>query len=179
MAGLWKLPIVYVCENNLYGMGTSNERHSYNTKFYARGDLHPGFKIDGQNVLAVRETIKMAGAYAIENGPMLIEFDTYRYHGHSMSDPGTTYRTKEEIADIRTGRDPIEIVRKMLLGEGWAEAKELKDYEKMVRRQIDEDVEKIMKDPYPGPEELYTDIAVNNSEHYVRGVEHKMTYHNP
>jgi len=111
MAGLWKLPIVYVCENNLYGMGTSNERHSHNTRFYARGDLHPGFKIEGQNVLAVREVMKMAGAHAVENGPMLIEFDTYRYHGHSMSDPGVTYRTKDEIAEVRQNRDPIEICR--------------------------------------------------------------------
>ena len=175
MAGLWKLPIVYVCENNLYGMGTSNERHSHNTKFYARGDLLPGFKMEGQNVLAVREAIKFAGNHSIEHSPMLIEFSTYRYHGHSMSDPGVTYRTKEEIADVRAQRDPIEIVRKMILDNSWAGASELKDYEKMVRRQMDEDVEKIKKDPFPGPEELYTDIAVNNDDHYVRGVEHKLT----
>jgi pyruvate dehydrogenase E1 component alpha subunit len=101
MAGLWKLPMVYVCENNLYGMGTSNERHSHNTKFYSRGDLLPGFKMEGQNVLAVREAIKFAGNHSIEHSPMLIEFSTYRYHGHSMSDPGVTYRTKEEISEVR------------------------------------------------------------------------------
>lgn len=97
MAGLHKLPMVYVCENNLYAMGTSNERHSHNTKFYTRGDLLPGFKMEGQDILAVREAMKFAGQYSIENGPILIEFSTYRYHGHSMSDPGKSYRTKEEV----------------------------------------------------------------------------------
>jgi len=88
---------VYVCENNNYAMGTSNDRHSNNTKFYARGDLIPGFKIEGQNILNVREAMKFAGKYAVENGPILVEMATYRYHGHSMSDPGTTYRTKDEV----------------------------------------------------------------------------------
>ena len=115
MAGIWKLPIIYVIENNLYGMGTSSERASYNNKFYTRGDLIPGIKAEGQNVLHVRETMKWAKKYVIENGPLFIEFDTYRYHGHSMSDPGITYRTREEITNIRNTRDPIEIVRKMLL----------------------------------------------------------------
>lgn len=129
--------MIYVCENNLYGMGTSNERHSSNTKYYARGDLIPGFKMEGQNVLAVREAIKFAGKHAVETGPICIEMSTYRYHGHSMSDPGITYRSKDEIANIRATRDPIEICRKMLLDLGWAQEAELKDYEKQVRRDID------------------------------------------
>ena len=120
MAGLWSLPMVYICENNLYGMGTSNERHSHNTKYYARYDKIPGFKMEGQNILGVREAIKWAGQYAVENGPIVIELSTYRYHGHSMSDPGVTYRSKEEIAQVRQTRDPVEIARNMLLGEGWA-----------------------------------------------------------
>lgn len=90
--------MIYLCENNLYGMGTSNERASHNTKFYARGDLIPGLKCDAQNLLVVKETIKWAKKWAVEgNGPLFIEFLTYRYHGHSMSDPGVTYRTREEI----------------------------------------------------------------------------------
>lgn len=120
MAALWKLPILYVCENNLYGMGTSNERASHNTKFYTRGDLIPGFKIEGQNILAVREAMKWAKNYSIEHGPLFIEFLTYRYHGHSMSDPGITYRSREEINEVRANRDPIEIVRKLLLENSWA-----------------------------------------------------------
>lgn len=102
MAKLWSLPMIYICENNLYGMGTSNERASHNTKFYARGDLIPGLKVDAQNVLVVKETMKWAKKWAVDgNGPLFIEFLTYRYHGHSMSDPGVTYRTREEIQDVR------------------------------------------------------------------------------
>jgi pyruvate dehydrogenase E1 component alpha subunit len=115
IAGLQKLPMIYICENNHYGMGTSADRGSHNTKFYARGDLIPGLKVDAQNVLMVRETIKWAGAYVKKNGPLFLEFSTYRYHGHSMSDPGITYRTKDEVQKVRDTRDPVEIVRGMIL----------------------------------------------------------------
>lgn len=97
MAGVWKLPMIYFCENNKYGMGTSQARASHNIKFHTRGDKIPGFEFDGQNVLMVREAVKWAGEYVKEHGPLFLEADTYRYHGHSMSDPGITYRTKEEI----------------------------------------------------------------------------------
>lgn len=97
MAGLWKLPMIYVCENNHYGMGTSDKRSSHNINYHERGDLVPGLKIEAQNILMVREAFKWAGAYVIENGPLFMECNTYRYHGHSMSDPGITYRTKDEI----------------------------------------------------------------------------------
>ena len=94
--------MLYVCENNLYGMGTSAERASHNTKFYTRGDSIPGFKIEGQNILCVREAMKFAKDWCVKgNGPLFIEFNTYRYHGHSMSDPGITYRTREEINEVR------------------------------------------------------------------------------
>lgn len=164
MAGLWKLPMIYICENNLYGMGTSTTRASHNTKFYTRGDKIPGFKAEGQNVLVVREAIKFAKEYVLKNGPIFIEFDTYRYHGHSMSDPGITYRSREEIAKIRETRDPIEVVRKMLLDNSWAEEKELKDIEKKIRADIEADVEKIKNDPEPAPEELFTDILKEKIE---------------
>ena len=121
MAYLWKLPMIYICENNLYGMGTSNERSSMNTNYYARGDLIPGFKIDGQNVIVVKEAMKWAKQWCLDgNGPLFIEFNTYRYHGHSMSDPGVTYRTRDEINEVRKNRDPIEIVRKLILQNNWA-----------------------------------------------------------
>lgn len=97
MSGLWKLPIIYLCENNLYGMGTSNERAAHNTNYYQRGDIIPGFRTEGQNIFAVKELIKWSKNYTIENGPLFVEFLTYRYHGHSMSDPGITYRTKDEV----------------------------------------------------------------------------------
>jgi pyruvate dehydrogenase E1 component alpha subunit len=169
MAALWKLPILYVCENNLYGMGTSIERSSSNTKFYTRGDKIPGFKTEGQNILNVREAMKWAKEYSIKNGPLFIEFLTYRYHGHSMSDPGITYRSREEINEVRKNRDPVEIVRKLLLDNSWAAEGELKDIEKKIRSDIEADVEKIMKDPEPTPEELYADIGTGH--HPIRGVE--------
>lgn len=159
MAGLWKLPMVYVCENNLYGMGTSNERHSHNTDYYARGDKIPGFKIEGQNILNVREAIKWAGAYSLENGPICIEMSTYRYHGHSMSDPGVTYRTREEIKHVRDYRDPIGLVKHMLIENSWATEKELKAVEKEIRARIEADVEKLLKDEAPNADDLLANIA--------------------
>lgn len=117
----------------------------------------------------VREIIRWAGAYAKKNGPLFLEFDTYRYHGHSMSDPGITYRTKDEVAEMRQTRDPIEICRNMLLERGWATDTELKDYEKQVRRNLDEEVEKIRNDPFPPKEELYTHVG-STKGHYIRGV---------
>ena len=172
MAGLWKLPIIYLCENNTYGMGTSQERSSHNTNFYARGDMIPGFKIEGQNVLMVREAIKWAGAYAVENGPIYLEASTYRYHGHSMSDPGITYRSKEEIADIRKTRDPVELCRQMLLERDWATEAELKSFEKDVRKRLESEVAQIRNDPWPTEDDLYDHIGTTPG-HFIRGVEYK------
>lgn len=171
MAALWKLPALFVCENNLYGMGTSNARASHNTKFYTRGDTIPGFKIDGQNVFVVREAMKFAKDWCNKgNGPLFIEFLTYRYHGHSMSDPGVTYRTRDEINEVRSNRDPIEIVRRLLLENSWAAESELKDIEKKIRADIEADVEKIKNDPDPTPEDLYRDVGFG--KHYIRGINH-------
>ena len=113
--------------------------------------------------------MKWAKEFVLKNGPLFIEFNTYRYHGHSMSDPGVTYRTREEITNVRQTRDPIEIVRKMLLDEGWAKEDELKDIEKKIKTKIDEDVEKINSDPEPTAEDLYDDIEVGKPP--IRGVE--------
>lgn len=172
MAGLWKLPMIYLCENNNYGMGTSQERSSHNTNYYERGDKIPGIKIEAQNVLMVKETIKWAGAYVIENGPLFIEASTYRYHGHSMSDPGITYRTKEEIANIRQTRDPLEIVRNMLIEQEWATAEELKAFEKDVRKKLDAEVDQIRNDPWPTADDLIDHIGVSPG-HFIRGVQYK------
>lgn len=161
MAALWKLPIVFLCENNLYGMGTPNARAAANVKYYARGDTIPGFKCDAQNVLIVRETMKWTKNYCVENGPLFIEYLTYRYHGHSMSDPGVTYRTREEIKHVRDYRDPIGLVKHMLIENSWATEKELKAIEKEIRTSIEADVEKLLKDPVPTPEDMYAHVATN------------------
>ena len=103
--------------------------------------------------------MKWAKKWAVDgNGPLFIEFLTYRYHGHSMSDPGVTYRTREEIQEVRQNRDPIEIARKLILDQSWATEKELKDIEKQVRKNIDADIKQAESDPYPSREELFTDV---------------------
>ena len=175
MAALWKLPIVFLCENNLYGMGTPNAKAAANTDYYARGDKIPGFKCDAQNILIVRETMKWTKQFCIDNGPLFIEYLTYRYHGHSMSDPGITYRTREEIKHVREYRDPIGLVKHMLIENSWATEKELKDIEKEIRASIDKDVEKLLNDPEPTPEDLYNHVGTK--KHYIRGVTHDLTSH--
>ncbi len=107
MAQLWKLPALFICENNKYGMGTSIARSSMNPNFYQRGDQIPGIRAQGNNVFEVKEVMRFAKKHAIEKGPIFIEFLCYRYHGHSMSDPGVSYRTKQEVQDYRKTNDCI------------------------------------------------------------------------
>jgi pyruvate dehydrogenase E1 component alpha subunit len=175
MAALWKLPVAFICENNLYGMGTSNARAAANTNYYARGDTVPGFKCDAQNVLIVRETMKWTKDFCLKNGPVFIEYMTYRYHGHSMSDPGITYRTREEIKHVRDFRDPITLVKQMLMENNWSTEEELKDIEKEIRASIEADVEKLLQDPEPGVEDLTSHIGV--TKHYIRGINMDTTSH--
>lgn len=113
--------------------------------------------------------MKWAGEYAKKNGPIYLELDTYRYHGHSMSDPGITYRSKEEVMEVRQTRDPVEIVRNMLLERGWSTDKDLKAIEKEIRARLDKEVKQIMNDPFPEPKELYTEIG-STGGHYIRKV---------
>src|SRR6202012_4506940 len=116
MAALWKLPVIYVIENNKYGMGTSVARASANADLHVRGEAYgiPGLEVDGMDVLAVHKAGQDAVAHARSGaGPIILEMLTYRYRGHSMSDPAK-YRSKEEVAKMRTEHDPIDLVRKKL-----------------------------------------------------------------
>jgi len=137
MAALWKLPMLFGIENNQYGMGTSISRSSSNNEYYTMGNMIPGLKIDGMNVLSVREGVKFAKNFAATgNGPMYLEFSTYRYHGHSMSDPGTTYRNRDEISNVRATRDPIEHIKKLILDYTAVKDDELKAIEKDIRAEV-------------------------------------------
>lgn len=158
MAALWKLPCIFVCENNQYGMGTATHRGSYDTSYYARGQYIPGMQVDGMNVLAVREACKFAMQLAREQGPVMIEMDTYRYHGHSMSDPGVTYRTRDEVSGVRSARDPVQLVKGWLTEHGLCSADEVKAIEQGVRRQIDAAVEAAKAAASPPPNELWQDV---------------------
>jgi pyruvate dehydrogenase E1 component alpha subunit len=162
MAALWKLPVVYIIENNRYGMGTSVERASATTELYRHGEAFgiPGERVDGMDVLAVRA----AGEKAIEHarsgqGPYILEMQTYRYRGHSMSDPAK-YRTKEEVDKFRNERDPIEHIRKRLLDAKIVDEAALKAVDAEIRKIVNDAAEFSQQSPEPDPSELWTDILV-------------------
>jgi pyruvate dehydrogenase E1 component alpha subunit len=160
MAKLWKLPVVYIIENNQYAMGTSIARASATTNLARRGasfDI-PGEQVDGMDVRAVKAAGEIAVRWCREgNGPIILEMLTYRYRGHSMSDPAK-YRTREEVEKIRTEQDPIEQVRRRLIEKKWAAEDELKKVDAQVRQIVNEAAEFATNDPEPDPSELYTDI---------------------
>mmetsp|Transcript_18854 Transcript_18854/g.56289 ORF Transcript_18854/g.56289 Transcript_18854/m.56289 type:complete len:396 (-) Transcript_18854:183-1370(-) len=164
IAALLKLPVIFVCENNQYAMGTSLARGSACTDYYTRGQYMPGIKVDGMDVLAVREAVKVAKELAKE-GPVMMEMDTYRYHGHSMSDPGITYRTRDEVASVRAARDPVALVKSWLIDKELATEAEVKGIEKRVRKVVDEAVAKAKAATPPPPGELTRDIYVGKYEH--------------
>ena len=162
MARLWKLPVIYIIENNQYAMGTSVARSSSTTELYRRGEAFgiPGVQVNGMDVLAVRE----AGLKAVEhvragNGPMLLEMKTYRYRGHSMSDPAK-YRTRDEVDDYKDHRDPIDHLRARLLEEKVIKEDALKALETEVKKIVKEAEEFAKTSPEPGEAELWTDVVV-------------------
>merc|ERR1712042_52651 len=172
MARLWNLPAVFICENNHYGMGTAEDRHAASTDFYKRGDYIPGIHVDGMDILAVREATRFAIDYCSkqEKGPLVFEISTYRYHGHSMSDPGTSYRTRDEVQEVRQTRDPITGFRDRIVGAGLAEVSELKAIEAQVRKDVDADVKKAKADGELAVEELCYDVYEENQAGDIRGV---------
>ena len=162
MAALWKLPVVYVIENNKYGMGTSVERASASTELFQRGCAYgiPGEAVDGMDVLAVRDAaLRAAGHARSGKGPYILEAKTYRYRGHSMSDPGK-YRSKDEVTKMRTERDPIDLLKVQLLEMGAIDEAGLKELDREVKQIVTEAAEFSQSSPEPDPSELYTDILV-------------------
>lgn len=187
MAKLWKLPVLFICENNHYGMGTSDSRASASISFYTRGDYVPGIHVDGMDVYAAKNAIQWAKEYALKNGPLVIEMETYRYVGHSMvgflsfpcllrvwfahllygqSDPGISYRSKEEVNKVRESRDPIIRQRARMLEHGIKE-EQVEELDASIKEQVDQAVKFATAAPFPQVSELFTDVLTTPVE--VRG----------
>jgi pyruvate dehydrogenase E1 component alpha subunit len=163
MAELWKLPVIFVVENNEYAMGTAVNRASSETRFYRRGESFrvPGVQVDGMDVLAVRAAADAVVEWVrAGKGPVVMEMKTYRYRGHSMSDPAK-YRSREEVQEVRDHRDPIEHAKAKLEAMGVSEA-EFKALEDAIRAQVIEAAEYAQTTPEPDAPELYTDVLVGD-----------------
>lgn len=162
MAKLWDLPVVFVIENNQYAMGTSVERSSAETELFKRGSSFEieGIQVDGMNVLEVRDAAKKAIKHARDGkGPMILEMKTYRYRGHSMSDPAK-YRSRDEVTKTRSERDPIDMAKNRLLSEKWVDEDELKAIDKEIKAVVADSAEFAQNSPEPDPSELYTDVLL-------------------
>ncbi len=160
MAKLWDIPVIYIIENNRYAMGTSVERSSSTTELYKRGLSFgiPGYRVDGMDVRAVKAAADMAVKHVRSgNGPIILEMVTYRYRGHSMSDPAK-YRSRDEVNKVRDEQDPIAMVRTRLLKKGAVTEEDLKVIDKEIRGVINEAAAFSQETPEPEPSELYTDI---------------------
>ncbi|MEM6421876.1 MAG: pyruvate dehydrogenase (acetyl-transferring) E1 component subunit alpha, partial [Pseudomonadota bacterium] len=160
MAALWKLPCIFVIENNRYAMGTAQSRSTSSHELYKRGAAFgiPGEEVDGMDVLAVREAGERAIAHCrAGKGPYILECQTYRYRGHSMSDPAK-YRTREEVSEMRDTRDPIAQLKAVLIEQGVADEEALKELDKKVKARVNESAKFAQESPEPALEELWTDI---------------------
>lgn len=167
MAKLWDLPCIFACENNKYGMGTAAARSSAMTEYYKRGQYIPGLKVNGMDILACYQASKFAKDWCSSgNGPLVLEYETYRYGGHSMSDPGTTYRTREEVQHMRSRNDPIAGLKAVLLDLDIATEEEIKAYDKAARSYVDEQVAEAEADAPPEAkmEILFEDVYAKGSE---------------
>ncbi|SDD76857.1 pyruvate dehydrogenase (acetyl-transferring) E1 component subunit alpha [Ruegeria marina] len=160
MAAIWQLPVIFVIENNQYAMGTAQKRSTSSPDIYTRGEAFgiPGETVDGMNVLSVKEAGEKAVAHCRSGkGPYILEVKTYRYRGHSMSDPAK-YRTREEVQKVREQSDPIEMVREMLLSGKHATEDDLKAIDKEIKEIVNQAAEFSKESPEPSVDELWTDI---------------------
>jgi pyruvate dehydrogenase E1 component alpha subunit len=169
MAALWKLPVIFVCENNGYAMGTSVARTTAEVDIYKLGIPYgiPSSPVDGMDPVAVHNAMDEAAQRArAGEGPTFLEARTYRFKGHSMSDP-QKYRTKEEVESYKM-KDPIEIVKQAIEKEGYADEKWFEEIAAKVKAQVDEAVQFAEESPWPEASELYTDVYVQNDYPYIR-----------
>jgi pyruvate dehydrogenase E1 component alpha subunit len=160
MAALWKLPVIYIIENNEYAMGTSVSRSSHITDLYKRGEGFgiPGMQVDGMDIFAVEKAAKEAADFVRSGkGPILLELKTYRYRGHSMSDPAK-YRSKEEVQEKRDHHDPISNLKKYLLDNNIIKEEELDLIDDEIKNKVNEAIEFAENSPEPDESELYTDV---------------------
>jgi pyruvate dehydrogenase E1 component alpha subunit len=169
MAALWKLPVIFVCENNGYAMGTSVERTTADTDIYKIGLPYgiPSSPVDGMDPAAVHKAMDEAVQRARNGeGPTFLEMRTYRYKGHSMSDP-QKYRTKEELEAYKA-KDPIELTKHIIESEGYADAKWFEDIDAKVKAEVDESVKFAEESPWPEASELYTDVYVEKDYPFIK-----------
>lgn len=168
MAMLWKLPVIFVIENNGYAMGTSVKRSSNVTELYTLGESYdiPSAPVDAMSVEDVHNAIEIAAERARKgDGPTLLEFRTYRYKGHSMSDPAK-YRTKEELEEYKQ-RDPLEQVRASVLSNNYATEAELEEIDKRIKAEVEASVKFAEDSPYPSADEAFKDIYVQQDYPYI------------
>ena len=163
MAALWKLPVIFIIEDNQYSMGTSTKRHTSSTEFWKRGEPWgiPGRAVDGMDLFAVREAANWAVDHARSgNGPVLLHIETYRYRGHSMSDPAK-YRTKEEVEKVKEDHDPIDLIRDFMMTQKIISEEEMKAIDKEIKVLVNGAADFAQSSPEPDPSELYTDVLIN------------------
>jgi pyruvate dehydrogenase E1 component alpha subunit len=167
MAMLWELPVIFIVENNAYAMGTSVERTSNVTELYKIGASYdmPSYPVDGMNVEAVHEAMVSAAKHAREKGPVYLEMKTYRFRGHSMSDPAK-YRSKEEVENYKS-QDPVEIVKQTLLQLGMASEEEIEKINEEIHLEVEDSVTFAEESPYPDPSELFKDVYVQDDYPYI------------
>lgn len=161
IAALQRIPVIFACENNQFGMGTSKKRASYESDFYKRGGYIPGIKVDGMNTLAVQEGTRWAKEHCLAGkGPVVIEFDSYRYMGHSMSDPDSQYRTKSDIQTVRNTRDCIVQMKKLVTEQKIMTDDEVSQMEKTVKKEVDKELLEATAAANTDLKELYRDILI-------------------
>lgn len=159
LAKLHNLPIIFVCENNFYSMGTAGERGAASYLYYKRGcDFIPGIRVDGMDTIAVGEVMHWAKDWVLKNGPIIVEFLTYRYSGHSMSDPGTSYREREEIQSVRKHKDTIKMLEEQLISSSYSTLSHLLEIQQDCDNIVKDEVQKALESPPPTEKDLFSNI---------------------